>query len=83
MPTTARTFMSGHSQALRLPGKLRLDATEVRIEKMGDALWLQPQIPPEQDMGGWLAHFYATSEPLPDDFLAQRQDAQAQEREWT
>lgn len=83
MPTIARIFMSGRSQALRLPAKLRLDAAEVRIEKIGDALWLQPQTPPEEDMGRWLARFYATSEPLPDDFLAQRQDAPAQERDWT
>ena len=51
MSTTARIFMSGRSQALRLPAKLRLQAQEVRIEQIGSALWLQPQTPPEADLG--------------------------------
>ena len=32
MSVTAKLFMSGRSQAIRLPAKLRLDAKEVRIE---------------------------------------------------
>jgi len=34
-------------------------------------------------MGLWLQQFYADTEPLPADFLADRQDAPAQERDWT
>jgi antitoxin VapB len=83
MPLTARVFMSGRSQALRLPARLRLQATPVRIEPLGNGLWLQPETSPEQDMGRWLQHFYADTEPLPADFLADRQDAPAQERDWT
>lgn len=82
MPLTARVFMSGRSQALRLPARLRLQASQVRIEQMGNGLWLQPETPPEQDMGQWLRQFYASTEPLPDDFLADRQDAPARERDW-
>jgi len=82
MPITARVFMSGRSQALRLPARLRLQAKEVRVEQIGNALWLQPETPPEQDMGRWLAQFYASTEPLPTDFLADRQDAPPQERDW-
>ena len=37
MTTTAKLFMSGRSQAIRLPAKLRLQAQEVRIEQIGDA----------------------------------------------
>jgi antitoxin VapB len=83
MGTTARVFMSGRSQALRLPAKLRLQAKEVRIEQIGSDLWLHPEHPPEQDMGLWLKSFYANTEPLPDSFMADRQDAPAQERDWT
>lgn len=82
MAFTARVFMSGRSQALRLPAKLRLQATQVRIERLGNGLWLQPETAPEQDMGLWLEQFYASTEPLPDDFLAERQDAPPQERDW-
>ena len=48
---TAKLFMSGRSQAIRLPAKLRLDATEVRIERVGDALWVQPENAPGQSIG--------------------------------
>jgi len=43
MSTTAKVFMSGRSQAIRLPAKLRLQTKEVQIEQIGDALWLKPQ----------------------------------------
>ena len=83
MTITARVFMSGRSQALRLPAKLRLQATQVRIEPIGNGLWLQPETPPEQDMGRWLQQFYASTEPVPDDFLADRQDPPPQKRDWS
>jgi len=76
MTITAKVFMSGRSQALRLPARLRLTAKEVRIEQVGADLWLQPQTPTEQDMGLWLQGFYDNSAPLPDNFLADRQDHQ-------
>ena len=75
--------MSGRSQALRWPAKLRLQAKEVWLEQVGTGIWLQAEVPAEQDMGRWLEHFFATTEPLPDDFLADRQDPPAQERDWT
>jgi antitoxin VapB len=83
MTITARVFMSGRSQALRWPAKLRLQAQEVRLEQIGSDIWLHPEIPLEKDMGRWLQQFYATAEPLPSDFLADRQDAPAQERDWS
>lgn len=83
MTITARVFMSGRSQALRLPARLRLQAKEVRLEQIGNDLWLHPETPPEHDMGRWLDAFYASTEPLPDDFLALRHDAPAQERDWS
>ena len=82
MSITARVFMSGRSQALRLPAKLRVQAKEVRLEQVGQDIWLHPETPPEKNMGAWLAQFYANSEPLPAEFLADRRDEPPQEREW-
>lgn len=82
MTFTARVFMSGRSQALRWPAKLRLQAKEVRLEQIGNDIWLHPEVPSEQNMGRWLEQFYASTDPLPDDFLADRQDSPAQERDW-
>ena len=83
MTITAKLFMSGRSQAIRLPAKLRLQAQEVRIEQIGNALWVQPETGAIDNMGQWLQDFYATTEALPPDFLADRQDAPPQERDWT
>ena len=83
MTITARVFMSGRSQALRWPAKLRLQATEVRLEPMAGGVWLKPELPQEQDLGGWLQQFYDSTEPLPADYLADRVDAPAQERDWS
>jgi len=83
MSLTAKLFMSGRSQAIRLPAALRLSAKEVEIERVGDGLWIRPQPQPDENMGKWLEHFYASTEALPDDFLAQRQDAPPESRDWS
>lgn len=84
MSITAKLFMSGRSQAIRLPAKLRLDAKEVRIEQVGNALWVQPEptgSPPT--MAEWLKDFYASTEALPEAFLADRIDSPPQTRDWS
>ena len=83
MTTTAKLFMSGRSQAIRLPAKLRLQAKEVRIEQVGNALWVQPELSPDQSMADWLSCFYDATEPLPDTFLADRNDGPPQTRDWS
>lgn len=83
MSITAKLFMSGRSQAIRLPAKLRIDAKEVRIEQIGNALWIQPDTSPQHDLSDWLKTFYATSDPLPDTYLADRHGAPPQSRDWT
>ena len=83
MALTAKLFMSGRSQAIRLPAKLRLDAKEVRVEQIGNALWMQPEALPGQDMAEWLRAFYEVTEPLPESFLAERDDAPPQVRDWS
>ena len=55
----------------------------MRLEQIGKDIWLHPETLPEQDMGLWLQQFYADTEPLPVEFLSDRQDAPAQERDWT
>ncbi len=40
--TRAKVFRSGNSQAVRLPREFQLDASEVYIRKVGDALVLVP-----------------------------------------
>jgi len=40
----AKVFMTGRSQAIRLPKEFRFDAKEVTIEKYGDAVVLRPQV---------------------------------------
>jgi len=45
MPTAiAKVFISGNSQAIRLPKEFRLDTTEVFIQKSGDSLILTPRM---------------------------------------
>jgi antitoxin VapB len=83
MTITAKLFMSGRSQAIRLPAKLRLNAQEVSIEQVGDALWVQAKPGPGGNMGQWLQDFYASAEALPADFLADRQDPPPQDRDWS
>jgi antitoxin VapB len=83
MTITAKVFMSGRSQAIRIPAKLRLAAKEVQIEQIGDGLWIHPEPVPGQNMGVWLQSFYDRTQALPEEFLAERQDAPAQARDWS
>lgn len=45
--TKAKVFMSGRSQAVRLPKEFRFDCDEVTIERDGDAVILRPLRPAE------------------------------------
>ncbi len=79
MPKTAKVFMNGRSQAVRLPAEFRFDCREVFIEKQGETVLLRPKSP---DLRKSLTEFFAKTEPFPDDFLADRQDLLLQDREW-
>ena len=83
MTITAKLFMSGRSQAIRLPAELRLAAKEVEIEQMSNGLYIRTRPAHDQDMGIWLKAFYASTQALPEDFLADRQDPPAQARDWS
>ena len=79
MPQTAKIFLNGRSQAVRLPLEFRFDCKEVYIEKQGDAVILRPK--PDALSERWRT-FFESTEPFPDEFMADRDDALPQERAW-
>ena len=42
MSAKAKLFMSGRSQAVRLPKEYRFDGTEVKIRRVGSGVLLEP-----------------------------------------
>ncbi len=67
MPRTAKLFMNGRSQAVRLPAEFRFDGDEVYIERDGDKVILRSK--PQ----GW-EDFFSRPSSVPDDFLTDRRD---------
>ena len=59
---TAKLFMNGGSQAVRLPKSCRFEGDEVYVMKMGGAVMLVPKDDP------WLGMMEAI-EMMPDDFM--------------
>ncbi len=45
---TAKVFMSGRSQAVRLPKEFRFASKEVTIEREGDAIIMRPKRTPDE-----------------------------------
>ena len=45
MTATAKIFMTGRSQAVRLPKECRFDVDEVKVTKVGDRVILEPLEP--------------------------------------
>jgi antitoxin VapB len=75
--TTAKVFMSGHSQAIRLPKSMRLDADEVEVIRHGDTLIVRPL-----RLQATLATAFDALARMGDDFLPEgRQQGEPQERE--
>ena len=78
MSTTAKLFTTGRSQAVRLPKAFRFEGTEVFIRRdpvTGDVI-LSPK------PTSWQSFFeLADRTPIPDDYMADRQDLPAEERE--
>lgn len=78
MPDTAKLFMNGRSQAVRLPRDYRFDCDEVFIRKdpvSGDVIISKK---PES----WDGFFELLAETdVPDDFLLDRDQSTPQERE--
>ncbi|QFG79206.1 AbrB/MazE/SpoVT family DNA-binding domain-containing protein [Acidithiobacillus sp. 'AMD consortium'] len=73
--TKARVFMSGNSQAVRLPKEFRFRTEEVAIFRRGDEIVLR-------ERAGDASEIFDLLVSLPDDFLAEgRQDTIPQQRE--
>jgi antitoxin VapB len=51
-PCTAKLFMHGRSQAVRLPKEFRFPGSEVRVSRFADGVLLQPL---KFDVDAWLA----------------------------
>lgn len=77
MARTAKLFRNGRSQAVRLPSEFRFEGTEVFIRQdpgTGDVILSRR---PES----WQSFFAIAGEGVPDDFMSDREDQTAQERE--
>ena len=77
MPTTAKLFMNGKSQAVRLPLDFRFEGEEVFIRRdyNGDVILSSKQL-------SWDEFFtLADSIKVPDDFMTNRDNGIAQERD--
>jgi antitoxin VapB len=55
MSSTAKLFMHGRSQAVRLPKEFRFEGTEVRVSKVGDKVILEPLKKQPVDVEAWFA----------------------------
>jgi antitoxin VapB len=55
MSATAKLFMHGRSQAVRLPKEFRFEGTEVRVSKVGDKVILEPLKKQRFDAEAWFA----------------------------
>ena len=77
MPQIAKLFQNGRSQAVRLPAEFRFEQKEVYIRRdplSGDVVL-------SRRPGGWEDFFVlVASLDIPQDFMADRHDGQAQVR---
>jgi antitoxin VapB len=80
MSATAKIFMHGRSQAVRLPKEFRLPGKEVRVSKVGDKVILEPLEKAPFDVSAWRAELVAAGaraflpEGLPEDEPSARDD---------
>lgn len=71
---TAKIFMTGRSQAVRLPKEFRFEDTEVEIFRRGDEVILRKKAQTAIELFDLLAA-------LPNDILIERDDTVPQQRE--
>ena len=55
MNATAKLFMHGRSQAVRLPKEFRFEGSEVRVSKVGNKVILEPLKKQPFDAAAWRA----------------------------
>ena len=59
MAATAKIFMHGRSQAVRLPKEFRLPGKEARVSRVGDKVILEPLEKAPFDIEAWRAKLVA------------------------
>ena len=72
---TAKIFMNGRSQAVRLPKDFRFDCDEVFVYKHGEGVLLAPKKSSWND-------FFDQPSVFGDDFLNSREDSAPQDRDF-
>ena len=72
----AKVFVSGHSQAVRIPKKYRFNVREVNVVQLGKSIVLSPV------SEGWSNLFNNILTIPNNDFLQERNDLKPQEREY-
>ena len=72
---TAKIFMNGRSQAVRLPKEYRFNTDEVYLTKEGDNVIISAKQPTWDE-------FFATVPAFDDSFLNDRFDTEPQERDF-
>lgn len=72
---TAKLFMNGQSQAVRLPKEFRFEGKEVYIQKIGNKIILSDK------KQSW-EQFFNEKSVFDDDFLIQRDNDKPQERDF-
>jgi antitoxin VapB len=72
--TTAKLFMHGRSQAVRLPKEFRMEGKEVEVTRNGDSITLSPVKPRKTDWEAVFAEIDAMgpSDDYPDEWRNQR-----------
>ena len=72
--TTAKLFMHGRSQAVRLPKEFRMEGKEVSISRNGDVITLKPIVEKKKTMAEVFAEIDAMgpSDDYPDGWRNQR-----------
>ena len=73
--TTAKLFMNGQSQAVRLPKEFRFEGKEVYIQRLGNKIILSDK------KQSW-DQFFNEDSVFDDDFLSQRDNDKPQERDF-
>jgi antitoxin VapB len=76
---TAKLFMTGRSQAVRLPKEYRFEGTEVYVKRVGNGVLLIPKSP-EQRLEFW-RNWYDNL-PLLDEPIERNQPEKSDERDW-
>ncbi len=78
--STAKLFMHGRSQAVRLPKEFRFEGKEVRVTRQGDRVILEPMEKKPFDVKAWRARLDALGaldflvDGIPDDPPVQPED---------